>query len=99
MSTCMLTHNIPDGSNVQSMLKSKVLGLLAIYLYIIYIYITYIRTVRDFNPYSNIDVGMYSFCGPMLEDVFNIILAYIGYRLYIGYTSPSQCGSAMLNHC
>lgn len=38
MSTCMLTHNIPDGSNVQSMLKSKVLGLLAIYLYIIYIY-------------------------------------------------------------
>ena len=66
MSTCMLTHNIPDGSNVQSMLKSKVLGLLAIYLYIIYIYIyiTYIRTVHDFNPYSNIDVGMYSFCGP-----------------------------------
>ena len=94
MSTCMLTHNIPDGSNVQSMLKSKVLGLLAIYLYIymyiyIYIHIIYIRTVRDFNPHSNIDVGMYSFCGPILEDVFNIILANIDIYIYWLYISIS----------
>ena len=43
----------------------------------------YSRTVCDFNPCSNIDVGIYSFCGLVLEEVFSIMLAYI--YIYIGH--------------